>query len=578
RRLRDRDPAVRWESTLALARAGPGAVRPLLARLTEREPPVGPGSEEWPGQIWIAKAHAAYALDRLGRAALPELVATLEDATLRLAAIDALGRLPGDDALEHLVPFLREGSYSERFTAAFALAEMGPRAASAAPALAVMLDDENAGWAAADSIVHLGAGAVPTIRDALRRRPRDRLVSNLRYLGEDAAPLVPLLIELVQGENEVLQRDALSAIRALGPVARDAEPALWQLAGCVSPSGRPTSAARWLGAARALLALDVTPEEEEDLRLRLVDSGRAGPDDVARLRELVGARGFELAPRVAAILESESWDAPATVAPFGASVVPHVETYLRKGNARLRMLALDVLVRLGPDAVPALPAVQESLDDPEVGIRRRAVRVIEAAADPRAAVYLLRLFDDPKVVVEAALAYGALTGERERTDALVLASSDIWGLGSLGPRAAPAVDRVVEALTKTPGPRGKYQRANAASALRRIGAVPGDALPRMREALNDEFEVRARVALLLQEHGAAGAEAIHVLVEAVRPVVRRHMCGYRYVRPFRLRVQAIRALARMDLRPAIPVLAAVADDRDEEVAAAARRALAILDR
>jgi len=474
-----REPEARWESTLALVRAGPPAVRPLLQRLARSEP-FAWEEEEWEGEHWIAHAHAKFVLDRIGEGVLPGLLAALGEDDLRCEALRALGRYGAqyDGALDPLVAALD----TDPVTAAFALGRMGSRAAPAAERLAELLGDEDNRWAAADVLPALGADAVPAIAGALRRAPNGRLVGNLHRLREAAAPLVPILADLVGRADPVLQRDVVWGLRAMGPVARDAVPALLALQRD-APEAWPTTGAPEMYAIRAVLDIGTDPETEERLLARLQERGDADDEDRARLREVRG----------------------------GAPPVVH---------AREERAPPD------PDAV-----------------RTRVAELMGELPSPGAA-YALANFGPAAAAAAPALAH-------------VL----------LGP------ERVDEEYGTIPW---EYEQRAAARALWSIGAVPcapGRLLPR----LESSFEVRAPVALLLWRNGRRDPELLPVLVEAVRPVQRRELCGYRYERPAYLRTAAIDALAAAGVEAAIPGLHAGRDDRDDRVAAAARRALAALE-
>jgi HEAT repeat protein len=130
-----------------------------------------------------------------------------------------------------------------RAAAAGALAELGPAAGAAGPALVAALRD-------ADPKVRLGAahalgearaappGAVPALVVGLEAPDPDTRGTMARALGQLRPPpkdaVAPLAQLLQRDGSEHVRLAACTALRELGPVARDALPALRAAAGDAS--------------------------------------------------------------------------------------------------------------------------------------------------------------------------------------------------------------------------------------------------------------------------------------------------------------------------------------------------------
>ena len=129
--LRDEDMYVRVQVTAALIRVGAPAVSGLTEALTDARPAVRRAAAKALGKIGCADA-----------AALRVLCAALDDADagLRRFAAQALGRLGATEAVEALGAALRDSDARVRNEAAAALRMLGE---AALPTLLAALDDAN---------------------------------------------------------------------------------------------------------------------------------------------------------------------------------------------------------------------------------------------------------------------------------------------------------------------------------------------------------------------------------------------------------------------------------------------------
>ena len=67
---------------------------------------------------------------------------------------------------------------------------------------------------------------------------------------------------------------------------------------------------------------------------------------------------------------------------IGAAAVPALIEALRSSDAAVRLKAVEVLGRMGPDAKDAVPDLVRLLDDPEEPIRRAATRTLGRIGPP----------------------------------------------------------------------------------------------------------------------------------------------------------------------------------------------------
>jgi len=189
----------------------------------------------------------------------------------------------------------------------------------------------------------------------------------------------------------------------------------------------------------------------------------------------------------------------------GAVAAPRIASRLT--NEKLRMLAARVLLRMGPDAVAAVPQLVESLDT-----------------------------DDPKFKAEVQFVLGTIGPEAAAAVPTLVASlsdenlevrrSAIFALGRMGPAAAEAAP----ALRKFGRADDQFHRLGAVWALVQIETGNTElrrrAIPLFVRALGDDrFEIRRiEVARVLGLIGPLAKPAVPALQKALQdpsPRVRR---------------------------------------------------------
>jgi HEAT repeat protein len=194
--LDDAVPLVRMAAAAALLRVSPGdrRARDVLAR--------GLASED--GDV---RRRAARATGLAGPAAAP--------------LTDPLGALLSDSDL--LI----------RRTALQAIATLGPAAAGAVERVIPLLDQPETAIDAADALGRLGPAARPALKPLARLLAAETIAERWAAVramaqigGDDAAPAVQFMIRELRSSSQVDSYNMLMYLALLGPVARDAIPAI----------------------------------------------------------------------------------------------------------------------------------------------------------------------------------------------------------------------------------------------------------------------------------------------------------------------------------------------------------------
>ncbi len=164
-------------------------------------------------------------------------------------------------------------------------------------------------------------------------------------------------------------------------------------------------------------------------------------------------------------------------------------------TVRVRMAALDALLAMGKAAAPALPAVVDTLNDPNLFCRWQAASILGQLA-PR----------QPELVVPALAR--RLTPREDMEVRIVVANS----LSAYGPQAKAAVPALAAAVN-----RGDVEvRLPILRALSRIGAGAEEAIPAIAQGLQDRSaQIRAESARVLGRFGPAAAGALPALRQAM---------------------------------------------------------------
>jgi HEAT repeat protein len=469
---------------------------------------------------------AALALAEIGPAAqgaCDALLARLDDGStaVRLAAIEALGEVgPAARAAEPLCALLAEESESVREAAVEALGELGEAAlpcvdqcfeAAASP------DVQSAAVAAWAEIG--GPEAVARLQAAFAdpatpKSLRIAILSALDDLLEE--DVVPLLGEALASEGKDVRR---CAVRCLREIETPAATAL--LAGLYADDDKKVRSL----AVRALRA------RYEALLDRLRDGDAAVMPALQAAWRAMGGKRAEAVARA--------------LAEMGTPLVPVLSAALRPDAPCADVI--DVLARMGPQAMAAYDALVAQLDHADQATCCAAATALGALGDARAIpVLAARLAFDP-----ALLKAKGHDQKCARKRGLALQRAAAAGLGALGRAALPAALDAARGETSV-------ERVGGLLALGHIGG--GRTLATLERAVADQDE-RVR---------AAAAEAMERA--AAQDVIRLgRMLGSEDAK---VRAKAVSALGKLDDLRSLDLLLRAYGDASERVSVAVVEALA----
>lgn len=491
KRLADWDWAVRRNAAEALGGTGePGAIPALLARFEDKD--------------WSVRRAALLAIRRIGGAGLIPLLQTLNDsdATMRQAALTALGALGEARAIQPVRSRLADPELRVRQAAAAALARLAmsqgrrdpstnastslPSLREAVLPLADCLADDSptVRAAAATALGHIGdTAALPALLRRLADPEATVRSATAEALGRlaQSASVPGLRALLADSQSEVRQ----AAVAALGSIGQTT--ALPDLIERLTDREWPVRLMAALSLAR------VGTPALEALRSAISHSGQAGamiPADTEALG-LTGRAADE------ALADAVAW----TIGQSGASALPVMTDWLAAAEPAIRRVALLAFGRLGD--LSAVPLVAARLADPASVIRLSAVRALGWLGPPAAAEVVQRLTDlEPEVRAAAAAALGRIGDPGVVTSlagglkdpAMVMRRATAIALGQLGD------ERATEPLLERLGDGDLLVRQAAIEALGAIGQPR--AVPRLLERLTDrDPAIAAAVAVTLGRIG-----------------------------------------------------------------------------
>ncbi len=308
----------------ALQASGPEATGWLamsIGRLGEAGLPAVPEIIEAARHGGLSSGYVAGALGDIGVGALPQVLAALQhqNAEVRSTVSMSLRKLAPkapDESIPPLIAALLDDSPKVRANAAYALGAVGNTVESAVPSLlgplVAALQDETPSvrGRAAFALGEIGsasASAVPSLLQLLD----DRSFDVSRWVPEALAKIAPEDPNVISGLAAMIESTdkwqpfmAIRALGSIGPLARDAVPAL--LAALDQEEMEMT-----IEAAMALSA--VAPEDEAVFR-ELLDAFDLWGNLWARLRNAI--LSYELPPNIAAMAVAEKLvEAEVIIAP-----------------------------------------------------------------------------------------------------------------------------------------------------------------------------------------------------------------------------------------------------------------------
>jgi HEAT repeat protein len=282
---------------------------------------------------------------------------------------------PVPERVPDLVKTLKNGKPGERVIAAEMLADLGPKAEGAIPALVEVIRDtptplpippgSETKWTREESAAHflleatwdalarIGPKAVPALAELLAHKDaeiRGRAAATLATFGPNAVDAVPALIKrLGEGENQWVCSNALEALAAIGPKAEAAIPALIKTV--LDPKATVP---------KDTGSFQVGPYWHEPLPLRA---------EAARALRAIGPKALvavkrDLFPAIAKALDDDGnekfrsvfgpVDARSVWLRFGADAAPLVPALVRHLSRHTKSPLIPSLLKLGPDGHKAL--------------------------------------------------------------------------------------------------------------------------------------------------------------------------------------------------------------------------------
>jgi HEAT repeat protein len=371
------------------------------------------------------------------------------DKSVRLEAINALAQRGGAaaEAVDALLQQLDHDDLDIRASAAVALGMIGAEEDKVVPTLIEHFSDrgyivrhvpkfeEVPIWAIyGEAIAGFGAQAVDPLIEALGSDSPQVYVAaaiGLEGIGEPAAKATPVLIEMLESQDTIRRNTAAGAIRGIGPGAAPAIPALVKL---LHEENFHTQ--YWV--CRALGAIGPASAVATEDLLGLMAEGSASVRRNAA--EALGNIGPEIGAEAAAkLIEAADEDFMAPV----------------------RENAVIALGKLKPFAAESVPAIKRLLATPGYNTPTHAARS------------LWLLTGDPDEALPTLI---------QGLDDLTYFQHAIEVLGEMGEEAAPAVDRLIEAL----GEPDPDDRLATAETLAKIGPPAAKAMEPLRKLLEDE--------------------------------------------------------------------------------------------
>jgi HEAT repeat protein len=348
------------------------------------------------------------------KAAVPRITTLLKDHNQLVQRMAAASLWWIDRQAVVAVPVLVEGMQDpkmdlvERVGWVYVLADMGPKARAAVPALITAL-----------------AG----VRKSSRTKSSVELSSVATYaLGRIGEPAVPALITVLRDPDADVRMSATFALSKIGPKAKAAVHALCELAKDGNDGVRQFAVAA-LGR--------IGPAARE-----------AVPVLMARLTDPVGRIRFHAAGSLGAIGASAKEAVPALIG------------RLKDKEKDTRELATWALGRIGPAARTAVPALTEALKtDHEHGLAAEALGRIGVEAKGAAPALVTMLEESHgQAKIRAALAHWRITGQEAKALAALKAvlrdgsaadrEDAAEALGVMGPQARAAVPNLIAVMHK----------------------------------------------------------------------------------------------------------------------------------
>lgn len=453
------------------------------------------------------RAHAARSLGKIGpaaKSAMPALAKLAGDPekSVRGAVVTAIGAIHPDPnvAVPVLVKIIRDAEPAVRIRALRSLVSLGKPAALE---LGKMLEDDSLEYWAELGLAELGPEAkeavpalVKELNDAHPESRRESILA-LAAMGPNASEAVGALTKAL--DDPMVRGAAAYALGRIGEAAKPAESKLQALSAEDNPLLKtvtiwalarihPEDQARKVEATK-LLASALTNKEQ---RVR-VAAARA----LADLRPGPAISMPAIRDALKGASDEQVTDALDALATLGEAAVPGLINALEHEQAQGRVAY--ILGRIGPAASAAVPALAKLVQSKDADIQREAIFAL-AKIGPASAPAVPKLIEvyqsgTPEVRYGAAFALGnigpgaasaepTLVKGLDESDTLVALVS-AWALAHIDPKSGASA-KAIELLAQALGDPDARFRREAASALGCYGPQAKSAAAALKKATEDE--------------------------------------------------------------------------------------------
>lgn len=534
-RDKSKDRAPRELATQCLVQIGRPAVPRLLAMLSDPD--------------LVVAERAAIILLQIGEPAVAQMVElsrTTTDAELQFTLAQILARLPAASsmAVPGLVVALQDRDPFRRMTAAQALADAGPPALQALPALlnSLRLDmdvaerrygpafPENFVATVERALVAGGEGAIIPLHQAMideNEVVRTTAAQAMASLAtEYKSQVVPRMVGSLLVQHPHLHDLALKTLASIDPSAISmarfgpkAIPALVEAVRSGTPELREKAALAlvMLGDKSVMPLVECMVEPDIGVRTIAVRAlaalkGKAEP----ALTALTGAVHYKAEMEATPDADKAKWQeysqsVAIALGSIGEPAIPKLLDLLQDDDNDIRLLAAGGLSHMGKEASPAVPGLRECLHHKNIEVRAAAVSAlnrigpgaVEAAPD------LLLLLRN----IETSFRGLPYAKEMRKGYAKLIAET----LGKMGDGVLPLLLPLVQDPDEN-------VRVHICYALWKQGFKPKDVeklAPPLQETLNKalidkSLVVRVVAARAVASLGITGADSVPSLLEAVR--------------------------------------------------------------